>query len=150
MRRWVKTAAALALAASFSAELSAEPIPRLDGTWVVDSYTFRPISAMDAEGADAYLGRTQYFEKGFAEGPFFNCDFEGLSLSYKIRDVAGFMQDPDNIPYAEAGLSGGQFLEHDIACEKNGDRLTMLTSENAMEAFIGFDGVIFHLNYAEQ
>lgn len=152
MRQW-KTAlwaGTLALAVLTQAPAQAgDMLPTLDGTWIVEGYSFFPISAMDAEAADAYLGKEQYFERGFAEGPFFACEFQGLSAGYDVRDVAGFMSDPENRVYAEAGLSGGRLFEHEITCEETGADLHMITDEPSDYAFIALDGVVFRLRYQE-
>ncbi|MGK2740067.1 hypothetical protein ACSHT0_04175 [Tepidicaulis sp. LMO-SS28] len=152
MRQWKGALWAGTLALAFMACAPANAggkLPTLDGTWTVEGYSFFPISAMDAEAADAYLGKEQYFEKGFAEGPFFACEFQGLSAGYDVRDVAEFMSDPENRIYAEAGLSGGRLFEHEIACEGTGAELRMITDEASKHAFIALDGVVFRLHYQE-
>jgi|GEM_PF-4671818 len=122
-------------------------LPALDGAWTVEGYSFFPITAMDAEAADAYLGKEQYFERGFAQGPFFACEFQGLSAGYEVRDVAEFMSDPENRVYSEAGLGGGRLFEHEITCEESGAELRMITDEASQHAFIALDGVVFRLRY---
>ena len=150
MRYWRAALAAGLISLAVVAGAEAEDFyPRLDGAWIVEGYSFFPISAMDAEAADAYIGKVQYFEKGFAEGPFFACDFQGLSAGYEVRDLAEFMSEPENRVYAKAGLSGGKFFEHDIACEETGTDLRMITDEVSQHAFIALDGVVFRLRYDE-
>lgn len=152
MRQWKTALWAGILAFAFLTQAPAQAgdmLPALDGTWTVEGYSFFPISAMDADAADAYLGKEQYFEKGFTEGPFFACEFQGLSAGYDVRDVAEFMSDPENRVYAEAGLSGGKLFEHHITCRETGAGLRMITDEASKHAFIALDGVVFRLRYEE-
>lgn len=43
---------------------------------------------------EAYMGQSQEFYKGFAEGIFFNCDGGGLSKTYIEYSREGFFEQP--------------------------------------------------------
>ena len=75
----VTAAASFALALPmFVAFASMAKADFIDTTWSVVGYSGEPwfVSTTDV------IGRTQTFNRGSAEGVFFNCDFAGLSSTY--------------------------------------------------------------------
>ena len=62
-----------------------------DTSWSVVGYSGEPwfVSTTDV------IGRTQTFNRGSADGVFFNCDFSGMSSTHTTCDPDDFFSNPE-------------------------------------------------------
>ena len=131
---------------------SAYCFPTLDKKWKVKSY----IGETWYAEPDTIIGESQYFEKGWGEGIFFNCEFKGLSKTYNIYSLDEFFKNKefklfkklkDKIEFKDTNI-----YVHRITCEGDGtkDRSLMypfVTFENWNVGYYLFEGAIYTLEY---
>ena len=143
-RLGIATACAVGLAAPASADF-------IDTTWTVTGFTGDAIFV----DPDALIGQTQYFERGFAEGAFFACDFEGLAATYTRYEGEAFFANPE---FARFGLlrdvmtdASEAIFVHRISCAGDGDAsrrrqlYPFVTNETRSHAWHLFEGGVFTL-----
>jgi len=123
----------------------------IDTTWSVVGFSGEPwfVSTSDV------IGRLQTFNRGAAEGVFFNCDFAGMSSTYSTYEPNDFFANPEFALFKakEAGmrLSTNKIFVHRVTCEGNGNpRLRQVlypfvTNEARKSAWYLFEGGVFSL-----
>jgi hypothetical protein len=148
MRRGSRFALILPLALVFATAAKADFI---DTTWSVVGFSGEPwfVSTTDV------IGRSQTFNRGFAEGVFFNCDFAGMSSTYTTYEPDDFFANPEFVLFeaVEDGmrLSTSKIYVHRITCEGNGDHLhrqvlyPFVTNDARKSAWYLFEGGVFSL-----
>ena len=127
----------------------------IDTTWTVTGFDGEAWFIDPA----AAKGKTQTFDKGFAEGLFFNCDFAGLSATYTTYAPDDFFANPEFVlfkPVEEAvRMTGGRVYVHRITCEGQGDPVKrqviypFVTSDDHETAYYLFEGGVFTLDAAK-
>ncbi|WP_209833798.1 hypothetical protein [Ruegeria sp. HKCCE3926] len=134
--------------ASFPASANADFI---DTQWSVVGFTGEAwfIDAQDV------IGQSQTFNRGFAEGVFYNCDYAGQSSTYTRYDNDEFFANPEFelfLPlHEEMTLSSDTLFVHRITCEGEGNpaqRRVMypfVTNEARKSAWYLFEGGVFSL-----
>lgn len=103
----------------------------------------------------AVMGASQYFEKGYAEGVFYSCDFAGQSMVYTPWSVKAFLANPEFADFTRLTdprlVAADEIFVHRITCEGSGDpalRRTLypfVTTNRRDVAFYPFEGGIFTL-----
>lgn len=98
---------------------------------------------------------TQTFNRGSAEGVFFNCDFAGLSSTYTTYEPDDFFSNPEFALFKaeEDGmrLSAAKIFVHRVTCEGNGNPLhrqvlyPFVTNDARKSAWYLFEGGVFSL-----
>jgi len=101
------------------------------------------------------IGQSQTFNRGYAEGVFYNCDYAGQSSSYTRYDNDAFFANPEFelfLPLREEmTLSSEALFVHRITCEGGGNpakRRVMypfVTNEARKSAWYLFEGGVFSL-----
>lgn len=148
----VIVAASFALALPmFMAFASMAKADFIDTTWSVVGYSGESwfVSTTDV------IGRTQTFNRGSAEGVFFNCDFAGLSSTYTTYEPDDFFSNPEFALFKteEDGmrLSAAKIFVHRVTCEGNGNPLhrqvlyPFVTNDARKSAWYLFEGGVFSL-----
>lgn len=131
----------------FAEDNSAEQYPQLDQDWRVSSFTMGAISALSNEEAETLIGEVQHFYKGYAEGPFFQCDYEGLSKSYEVGPFDALMEQlPEAEGFQSLALGDATVFVHALSCEGNGADALFLTNADSTNAYAGLDGVLFEMD----
>ena len=102
------------------------------------------------------IDRSQTFNRGYAEGVFFNCDYAGQSSTYTRYDNDTFFANPEFelfLPLREEmTLSSETLFVHRITCEGGGNpakRRVMypfVTNEARKSAWYLFEGGVFSLH----
>jgi hypothetical protein len=140
------------LAAAFGAILSS-PVQAdfIDTRWSVVDFTgevwfIKPQSV---------IGQSQTFNRGYAEGVFYNCDYAGQSSPYTRYDNESFFINSEFelfLPLREEmTLSSESLFVHRITCEGDGNpanRRVMypfVTNEARKSAWYLFEGGVFSL-----
>ncbi|WP_109312473.1 hypothetical protein [Ruegeria sp. AU67] len=96
------------------------------------------------------VGRSQSFNRGFADGVFFTCN-GGLSATYNVYENDAFFQNPEFelfLPYREGmELSSERLFVHRISCTSNGFSAIypFMTNEARKSAWYLFEGGVFSL-----
>ena len=141
-------ALALPLVLAFASAAMADFI---DTTWSVVGFSGEPwfISTTDV------IGRSQTFNRGFAEGVFFNCDFAGMSSTYTTYEPEDFFANPEFALFKaeEDGirLSTSKIFVHRVTCEGKGDPFRrqvlypFVTNDARKSAWYLFEGGVFSL-----
>lgn len=101
------------------------------------------------------IGYSQLFNKGFAEGVFYNCDYAGQSSTYTRYDNDAFFANPEFELYhplrEEMTLSSEGLFVHRITCEGGGNpaqrrvMYPLVTNEARKSAWYLFEGGVFSL-----
>ncbi len=101
------------------------------------------------------VGKSQSFNRGYAEGVFYNCDYAGQSSTYTRYDNEAFFANPEFelfLPLREGmTLSSESLFVHRITCEGGGNpaqRRVMypfVTNEARKSAWYLFEGGVFSL-----
>ncbi|MHC0054929.1 hypothetical protein [Actibacterium sp. D379-3] len=101
------------------------------------------------------IGQSQTFNRGYAEGAFYNCDHAGQSSTYTRYDNDAFFANPEFelfLPLREEmTLSSEALFVHRITCEGGGNpanRRVMypfVTNEARKSAWYLFEGGVFTL-----
>lgn len=101
------------------------------------------------------IGQSQTFNRGFAEGVFYNCDYAGQSSTYTRYDNDDFFANPEFEVFLplreEMTLSSEALFVHRVTCEGGGDpaqRRVMypfVTNEARKSAWYLFEGGVFSL-----
>ena len=104
--------------------------------------------------SSAILGQVQSFEKGWAQGPFFNCDFDGLSKTYtSYKKPKNLLKNPEFRLLKDLDLefNDGRIFVHRISCEGYGvakKRMVLypfITQEGSTKAYYIFEGAVYAL-----
>lgn len=105
--------------------------------------------------AQNVIGQSQTFNKGYAEGVFFGCDFAGLSSTYTRYGNDAFFSNPEFelfLPLRDGmSLSSKTLFVHRITCEGKGDpakrkvMYPLVTNEARKSAWYLFEGGVFEL-----
>lgn len=140
------------LTAAFGAILSAPAqADFIDTRWSVVGFTGEAwfINTQSA------IGQSQTFNRGYAEGVFYSCDFAGQSSTYTRYDNDAFFANPEFelfLPLREEiTLSSEALFVHRITCEGGGNpakRRVMypfVTNEARKSAWYLFEGGVFSL-----
>ena len=101
------------------------------------------------------IGKSQLFNKGYAEGVFYSCDYAGQSSTYTRYENEAFFANPEFerfLPLREGmTLSSEALFVHRITCEGGDDpaqRRVMypfVTNEARKSAWYLFEGGVFSL-----
>ena len=101
------------------------------------------------------IGQSQTFNRGFAEGVLYNCDYSGQSSTYTRYDNDAFFANPEFELFKslrnELTLSSETLFVHRITCEGDGNpanRRVMypfVTNEARKSAWYIFEGGVFSL-----
>ncbi|MDD9709714.1 hypothetical protein PVW53_14015 [Seohaeicola sp. SP36] len=137
------------LAAIFSTPVSADFI---DTQWSVVGFNGEAWF-INTQGI---IGQSQTFNRGYAEGVFYNCDYAGQSSTYTRYDNNTFFANPEFelfLPLREEmTLSSETLFVHRITCEGGGNpaqRRVMypfITNEARKSAWYLFEGGVFSLH----
>lgn len=102
------------------------------------------------------IGKSQTFNRGYAEGVFYSCDYAGQSSTYTRYDNEAFFANPEFalfLPLKEDMALGSRSLfVHRITCEGGGNpaqRRVMypfVTNEARKSAWHLFEGGVFSLH----
>ena len=94
-----------------------------------------------------YLGQSQEFYKGFAEGIFFSCDGGGLSKTYTEYAKADFLNNPEFSKYfKDIEFDDDVIYVHRLSCEKSRNILyPFVTTGKRQRAYYLFEGGVFLL-----
>lgn len=140
------------LAVSFYAALSGAALADfVDTRWVVTGFTGKAWYI----NTQTVIGQSQTFNKGYAEGVFYNCNYAGQSSTYTAYDNDTFFSNPEFalfLPLREGmTLSSETLFVHRITCEGNGDparrnvMYPFVTNEARKSAWYIFEGGVFEL-----
>lgn len=140
------------LAAVFGAFLSAPAqADFIDARWSVVGFTGEAWFI----NLQSVIGQSQTFNRGYAEGVFYNCDYAGQSSTYTRYDNDAFFANPEFelfLPLREEmTLSSETLYVHRITCEGGGNpakRRVMypfVTNEARKSAWYLFEGGFFSL-----
>ena len=140
------------LAATFGALLSAPAqADFIDTRWSVVGFTGEAWFI----NPQSVIGQSQTFNRGYAEGLFYYCDYAGQSSSYTRYDNDAFFANPEFelfLPLREEmTLSSEVLFVHRITCEGDGNpakRRVMypfVTNEARKSAWYLFEGGVFSL-----
>ena len=101
------------------------------------------------------IGQSQTFNRGYAEGVFYNCDYAGQSSSYTPYDNEAFFTNPEFelfLPLREEmTLSSETLFVHRVTCEGGGNpakrhvMYPFVTNEARKSAWYLFEGGVFSL-----
>jgi hypothetical protein len=101
------------------------------------------------------IGQSQTFNRGFAVGIFYNCEYSGQSSTYTKYENDSFFANPEfRLFLAERDsmtLSSESLFVHRITCEGDGDpaRRTVMypfvTNETRKSSWYLFEGGVFSL-----
>lgn len=125
----------------------------IDTEWQVSGFAGEAWYADTTE----IVGKTQYFERGFAEGVFYTCDFEGQSASYTTySSVDAFLENPEfetfNLVAENLRNAGDTIFVHRISCNGSGNPANrrvlypFVTTDQRASAFYLFEGAIYILS----
>lgn len=101
-------------------------------------------------------GKYQTFNKGFAEGVFFSCNFAGLSKAYNKYNLNEFFTNKEFKLFRQhafdLNIQGKAVFVHRITCNGKdvSDRKVMypfITVEDSRRGFYLFEGAIYFLEY---
>lgn len=105
--------------------------------------------------SQSVIGQSQTFNRGFAEGVFYNCDYAGQSSTYTRYDNDAFFANPEFelfLPLREEmTLSSEALFVHRITCEggdspaKRRVMYPFVTNEARKSAWYLFEGGVFSL-----
>ncbi|MBB95524.1 MAG: hypothetical protein CML68_13160 [Rhodobacteraceae bacterium] len=140
------------LAAAFGTLLSAPAqADFIDTRWSVVGFT----GEAWVINPQSIIGQSQTFNRGFAEGVFYNCDYSGQSSTYTRYDNDAFFANPEFELFKslrnELTLSSETLFVHRITCEGDGNpanRRVMypfVTNEARKSAWYIFEGGVFSL-----
>ena len=101
------------------------------------------------------IGKSQLFNRGYAEGVFYNCDYAGQSSTYTRYANEDFFANPEFELFAperdDMVLSSETLFVHRITCEGNGSSALrrviypFVTNEARHSAWYLFEGGVFIL-----
>ncbi|SEN62157.1 hypothetical protein SAMN04488077_12215 [Roseovarius tolerans] len=104
------------------------------------------------------IGKSQLFNKGYAEGVFYNCDYAGQSSTYTRYENDAFFSNPEFGLFAplreDMSLSSEALFVHRITCEGDGNPTQrrviypFVTNEARKSSWYLFEGGVFSL-YAQ-
>lgn len=124
----------------------------IDTTWVVVGFEGE---AWFVDPQDI-IGQSQSFEGGFAEGVFYQCEFDGQSSTYRTYSTSDFLANPEFELFRQfaddIGLSSSQVFVHRVTCEGGGDPsrrrvlYPFVTNEAENSAWYLFEGGVFSLS----
>lgn len=128
----------------------------IDTTWTVTNFTGE---AWFIE-PDRVIGQTQTFNRGFAEGVFYNCTFDGQTMAYNTYENADFFSNPefDRFIALKDKISRGshRVYAHRITCESHGHPekrqvlYPFVTNETRSRAWYLFEGGVFSFSSASK
>ena len=122
----------------------------IDAKWTVTKYAGE---AWFTE-PDAFVGRTQRFYKGEAEGVFYSCNYEGQSMTYHRYEMAEFLTNKEFDDFAklgnQLGITGETVFVHRITCNGKSEKTRrvlypFVTVEPGNKAYYLFEGAIYEL-----
>ena len=101
------------------------------------------------------ISQSQTFNRGYAEGVFYNCDYAGQSSTYTRYDNDAFFANPEFelfLPLREEmTLSSEELFVHRVTCEggvnpaKRQVMYPLVTNEARKSAWYLFEGGVFSL-----
>lgn len=101
------------------------------------------------------IGQSQLFNKGYAEGVFYNCDYTGQSSTHTRYENDAFFANPEFALFAPLRegmtLSSEALFVHRITCEGGGNPAQrrviypFVTNEARKSAWYLFEGGVFSL-----
>ena len=100
------------------------------------------------------LGKTQEFNRGYAEGVFYSCNFAGQSATYNVYTTEKFLANKEFEKFKKLNIKfdSNKIFVHRITCngKKGSDRRLMypfVTQDNSNKGYYLFEGAIYHLEY---
>lgn len=126
----------------------------VDGRWVVTDH------AGDAWFANVkeIIGKTQTFDKGWAEGVFFECDFGGRSSAFTSYRIDEFLDNKEFVLFKDLGFLkkyDGEVFVHRITCDgqKQKSRQVLYPfisiKPDWTKSFYLYEGGIYSLSYKD-
>ncbi|MCD1626313.1 hypothetical protein K7H22_09950 [Seohaeicola saemankumensis] len=123
----------------------------IDTRWSVVGFTGEPWFI----NPQSIIGQSQAFNRGFAEGVFYTCDYAGQSSTYTRYENDTFFANPEFelfLPLQEGmTLSSEALYVHRITCEGGGNPAQrrviypFVTNEARKSAWYLFEGGVFSL-----
>lgn len=128
----------------------------LETTWLVKKFTGEP---WFLEPSD-FIGQSQFFFKGYAEGVFYSCNYDGQSQTYTTYGLREFFKVPDfeTFKLVQKEITNGsqKVFVHRITCARpNGSPqpyvlYPFVTTDTRNQAWYLLEGGIFSLQSQEQ
>lgn len=141
-----------AFAATLALGLAVSPASAdfVDTTWKVEKFTGEAWFVQPKE----VMGQTQVFDGGYAEGFFYDCDFNGQSMTYTTYVNDDFFENPEFDRFtplkADMEADSDTLFVHRITC--NGSELVppralypFVTNETGERAWYLYEGGVFSL-----
>lgn len=122
----------------------------VDTTWTVEKFTGEAWFVQP----NKVTGQTQMFDGGYAEGIFYDCDFNGQSMTYTTYANDAFFNNPEFKTFASLRdamtAASDTLFVHRITC--NGNDLVpprvlypFVTNETRRSAWYLYEGGVFLL-----
>lgn len=140
------------LAATLALGLAVSPASAdfVDTTWTVETFTGEAWF-VDPEKV---VGSTQMFNGGYAEGVFYDCDFNGQSMTYITYANDDFFNNPEFEKFtpvsADMEADSDTLFVHRITC--NGNELVpprvlypFVTNDSRKRAWYLYEGGVFSM-----
>jgi len=123
-----------------------------DTTWTVTGYFGDAWFAKP----DQIIGRSQEFFKGYAEGIFYSCNYNGQSKTYNTYTRDEFLENREFELFVETGveLNGHEIFVHRITCDGRHPSLRrvmypFITQSGSRKGYYIFEGAIYVLEYSK-
>jgi hypothetical protein len=122
----------------------------VDARWIVTKFAGEAWFAKPK----SLIGKSQDIRKGYAQGVFFSCDFEGQSMTYHSYDMAEFLANKEFDVFAklrsELGFKGKTVFVHRITCNGKTAKTRrvlypFVTVEPGKKAYYLYEGAIYQL-----
>lgn len=140
------------LAATLALGLAVSPASAdfVDTTWTVETFTGEA-GFVDPEKV---VGSTQMFNGGYAEGVFYDCNFNGQSMTYTTYANDDFFNNPEFEKFtpvsADMEADSDTLFVHRITC--NGNELVpprvlypFVTNDSRKRAWYLYEGGVFSM-----
>jgi hypothetical protein len=125
----------------------------LETTWIVEKFAGEPWF-LDPSN---FLGETQSFQGGYADGVFYACNYDGQSMTYTSYDVEDFFENAEfrrfESVHDEISLGATTVFVHRVTCARpDGEShpavlYPFVTNDVRDQAWYLIEGVIFSLRH---
>lgn len=127
----------------------------IDATWTVQEFTGTAWFVKP----EKVIGQTQTFDRGYAEGVLYECNFNGQSMTYTTYANDDFFENPEFQRFAplreEMTADSEQLYVHRITC--NGNDLVpprvlypYVTNETRERAWYLYEGGVFSMTAGDE
>lgn len=140
------------IAAALALGLAASPASAdfIETIWKVEKFTGEAWFVQPMK----VIGQTQMFDGGYAEGVFYDCEFNGQSMTYTTYANADFFENPEFEKFvtlkADTEADSDTLFVHRITC--NGSELVpprvlypFVTNETREKAWYLYEGGVFSM-----